>query len=112
MRMTAAPSSAPTARKIAVFASYNVLDESLKADLASLIKSDGYQRVTYKARGPNWVVLSGLRSIERREQVFYEKYLFGAGGKTIHAVFVTYPAESKAIYDPLAGHIGSSLHGS
>ena len=81
-------------------------------NLASLTKSDGYQRVTYKARGPNWFVLSGLRSIEGREQVFYEKYLFGAGSKTIHAVVVTYPAELKAIYDPLVGRIGNSLHGS
>ena len=54
-------------------------------------------------------MLSGLRSIEGRERVFYEKYLFGAGGETIHAVVVTYPAELKAIYDPL---VGSSLHGS
>jgi len=98
--------------RIAVFASYNVLDESIEADLASLIKSEGYQRLTYKARGPNWFVLSGLRSIEGRERVFYEKYLFGTGGKTIHAVVVTYPAELKAIHDPLVGRIGSSLHGS
>ena len=102
----------PDGAQIAVFASYNVLDESIEADLASLIKSEGYQRLTYKARGPNWFVLSGLRSIEGRERVFYEKYLFGTGGKTIHAVVVTYPAELKAIHDPLVGRIGSSLHGS
>jgi hypothetical protein len=102
----------PDGAQIAVFASYNVLDESIEANLASLTESDGYQRVTYKARGPNWFVLSGLRSIEGREQVFYEKYLFGAGSKTIHAVVVTYPAELKAIYDPLVGRIGNSLHGS
>ena len=57
-------------------------------------------------------MLSGLRSIEGRERVFYEKYLFGAGGETIHAVVVTYPAELKASYDPLVGRIGNSLHGS
>jgi hypothetical protein len=34
------------------------------------------------------------------------------GGKTIHAVVVTYPAELKAIYDPLVGRIANSLHGS
>jgi hypothetical protein len=102
----------PDGAQIAVFASYNVLDESIGANLASLIKSDGYQRITYKARGSNWFVLSGLRSIEGRERVFYEKYLFGAGGETIHAVVVTYPAQLKAIYDPLVGRIGSSLRGS
>ncbi len=77
-----------------------------------MIKSEGYQRVTYKARGPNWFVLSGLRSIEGREQVFCEKYLLGAGGKTIHAVVVTYPAKLKASYGLLVGRIGNSLQGS
>ena len=101
----------PDGAQIAVFASYNVLDESIEASLASLIESERYQRVTYRARGANWFVLSGLRSIEGREQVFYEKYLFGAGGRTIHAVVVTYPTELKAIYDPLVGRIGNSLHG-
>jgi hypothetical protein len=89
-----------------------VLNQSIEANLASLIKSDGYQRVTYKARGLNWFVLSGLRSVEGREQFFYGKYLFGAGGETIHAVVVTYPAELKAIYGSLVGRIGNSLHGS
>src|SRR5580704_11797704 len=101
----AAPSNGA---QIAVFASYNLLDETVDTELASLIKNEGYTRVTYKARGPTWFALSGLRSIARREQVFYEKYLFGAAGKTIHAVVVTYPAELKAIYDPLVGRIGSS----
>jgi hypothetical protein len=102
----------PGGARIAVFASYNVLDEPLEAQLESLIKSDGYQRVTYKARGSNWFVLSGLRSIEGREQVFYERYLFAAAGETTHAVVVTYPVELKAIYDPLVGRIANSLHGS
>jgi hypothetical protein len=80
--------------------------------LASLIKDEGYARVTYKVHGPNWLVLSGLRSIEGHDQVFYEKYLFGRGGKTIHAVVVTYPVELKSSYDPIADRIGNSLHGS
>jgi hypothetical protein len=102
----------PDGARIAVFASYNVLDETVDSDLASLLKSEGYARVTYKARGPNWFVLSGLRSADGHEQVFYEKYLFSVGAKIIHAVIVTYPAELKAVYDPLVGRIGNSLHGS
>ena len=101
----------PDGAQIAVFASYNVLDESIEANLASLIKSDGYQRVTYKARGPNWFVLSGLRSVDGHNQVFYEKYLFSPGNKKIHTV-VTYLVELKAAYDPLVGRIGNSLRGS
>ena len=102
----------PDGAHIAAFASYNLLDETIDTQLASLIKSDGYQRVTYKTRGPDWFVLSGLRSIDGHEQVFYEKYLFGRGGKTIHAVVVTYPVELKSSYDPIVGRIGNSLHGS
>jgi hypothetical protein len=102
----------PDGARIAVFASYNVLDETVDSNLASLLKSQGYERTTYKTRGPNWFVLSGLRSVDGHEQVFYEKYLFSTGGKTVHAVVVTYPAELKAVYDPLVSRIGSSLRGS
>jgi len=101
----------PDGARIAVFASYNALDETVDSDLASLLKSEGYARVTYETRGPNWFVLSGLRSVDRHEQVFYEKYLFSPGNKKIHAVVVTYPVELKAVYDPLVGRIGSSLRG-
>jgi hypothetical protein len=102
----------PDGARIAAFASYNVLDETVDSNLASLLKSKDYARVSYKTRGPNWFVLSGLRSVDGGEQVFYEEYLFGVRGKTIHAVVVTYPVELKAVYDPLVGRIGSSLHGS
>ncbi len=102
----------PDGARIAVFASYNVLDETVDSDLASLLKSKDYERVTYKTRGPNWFVLSGLRSVDGHERVFYEKYLFSAGNKKIHAVIFTYPVELKAAYDPLVGRIGSSPRGS
>jgi hypothetical protein len=102
----------PDGARIAAFASYNLLDETVDSDLSSLLKSKDYGRVTYKTRGPNWFVLSGLRSVDGHEQVFYEKYLFSAGAKKIHAVVVTYPVELKAVYDPLVGRIGGSLRGS
>jgi hypothetical protein len=102
----------PDGARILVFASYNALDETPDSDLASLLKSKDYERVTYKTRGPNWFVLSGLRSVDGHDQVFYEKYLFSPGNKKIHTVVVTYPVELKAVYDPLVGRIGSSLRGS
>jgi hypothetical protein len=102
----------PDGAGIVVFASYNVLDQTVDSDLASLLKSRDYAQVTYKTRGPNWFVLSGRRSVDGHEQVFYEKYLYSAGAKKIHAVVVTYPVELKAVYDPPVGRIGSSLRGS
>jgi hypothetical protein len=102
----------PDGARIAVFASYNALDETVDTELASLLKSERYAGVTYKTRGPNWFVLSGLRTVDGHEQVFYEKYLFSPGNKKTHAVVVTYPVELKTVYDPLVGRIGSSLRGS
>ena len=102
----------PDGAQIAAFAFYNVLEETMDTELASLLKSERYTRVTYKTRGPNWFVLSGFRSVDGHEQVFYEKYLFGVRGETIHAVVITYPVELKTVYDPLVGRIGSSLRGS
>lgn len=102
----------PDGARILVFASYNALDETMDTELASLLKNDRYARVTYKTRGSDWFVLSGFRSVDGHEQIFYEKYLFGARNETIHAVVVTYPVELKAVYDPLVGRIGSSLRGS
>jgi hypothetical protein len=102
----------PDGAQIAAYAFYNVLEETMDTELASLLESGRYARVTYKTRGPNWFVLSGFRSVDGREQIFYEKYLFGARNETIHAVVVTYPVELKAVNDPLVGRIGSSLRGS
>jgi hypothetical protein len=76
-----------------------------------LIKSDSYQRVTYKARGPNWLVLSGLRSIEGREQVFYEKYLFGARRQD-DSRRCRHLSRRVEGHLPLVGRIANSLHGS
>jgi hypothetical protein len=102
----------PDGAQIVAYAFYNVLEETMDTEFASLLESGRYARVTYKTRGPNWFVLSGLRSVDGHEQIFYEKYLFGARNETIHAVVVTYPVELKAVYDPLVGRIGSSLRGS
>ena len=102
----------PDGAQIAAYAFYNVLEETMDTELASLLESGRYARVTYKTRGPNWFVLSGFRSVDGHEHIFYEKYLFGARNETIHAVVVTYPVELKGIYDPLVGRIGSSLRGS
>jgi hypothetical protein len=102
----------PDGARILVFAFYNVLEETMDTELASLLKRERYARVTYKTRGLNWFVLSGLRSVDGHEHIFYEKYLFGVHGETIHAVVVTYPVELKSVYDPLVGRIGSSLRGS
>ena len=95
--------------RILAYASFNIEEQSLDDFAVSSFHGDDYERVTYRKRGPDFLVVSGLRDIEGRESVFYERYYLPPDGETIHAVAITYPRELKAIYDPLVGRIGSSL---
>ncbi len=90
---------------LAIFGSYNVLDETPKSRQAEA-KAAGDREVTYSKAGKNWLVLSGFEG----DAVFYERYLFAESG-TVHGVVLKYPRSLKAKYDPLAGKIGASLKG-
>jgi hypothetical protein len=100
---------APDGARILAYASYNLEDQSLDDFAASTLHGDDYARVTYRKRGKDFLVVSGLRDIEGRESVFYERYYLPPDGEAIHAVAITYPRELKPNYDPLVGRIASSL---
>jgi len=95
--------------RILAYASYNLEDQSLDDFTASRLEGEDYARVTYRKRGKDFLVVSGLRDIEGRESVFYERYYLPPDAETFHAVAITYPRELKAIYDPLVGRIAGSL---
>jgi len=95
--------------RILAYASFNIEEQSLDDFAVSSFHGDDYARVTYCKRGPDFLVVSGLREIEGRESVFYERYYLPPDAETIHAVAITYPRELKAIYDPLVGRIAGSL---
>jgi len=95
--------------RILAYASFNIEEQSLDDFAVSSLHGDDYARVTYRARGKDFLVVSGLRDIEGRESVFYERYCMAPDRETIHAVAITYPLELKATYDPLVKRIAGSL---
>jgi hypothetical protein len=95
--------------RILAYASYNLEDQSLDDFAAPSLRGDDYARVTNRARGKVFLVVSGVRDIEGRESVFYERYYMAPDRETIHAVAITYPLELKATYDPLVKRIAGSL---
>lgn len=94
--------------ELAVFGSYNVLEQA-PADFFETLVADRKRttKLTYSRIEKSWGVVSGFEG----DRVYYEKYLFGAGDETVHAVILRYPAAFKAKYDPLVGPIANSLAG-
>lgn len=90
---------------IAVYGSYNVLDDTPETLVDSGSALPG-RTVTYSRTGRNWAVLSGFEN----GAVFYERRVISPTG-IIHGVEITYPKELKARYDPLVGAIAGSLRG-
>jgi len=95
--------------KILVFAAYNALDETPASTQAGLAGPD-YARTTYRAKGANWLVVSGRREIGGVDSVFYEKYIFAREG-VIHSLIMTYPSALKGQYDPIAARVAASFAG-
>ena len=91
-----------------IFASYNV-DNYTPAQQETFLRSAGsdYTDVIYRATGKNSLVLSGYRG----DSIFYEKYIFAKGKDlgVVHALVLTYPRDTKAIYDPIAARMAKSL---
>jgi len=96
--------------KILVFGGYNVDSETLASKRASLT-GDDYGRIAYNATGKNWFVVSGHRAIGGVDSIFYEKYIVSTASETIHSLIVTYPAKSKARYDPVVDRLAASFAG-
>jgi hypothetical protein len=90
---------------VAVFGSYNVLDDTPKTLVESGSALPG-RTVTYARTGRNWAVLSGFED----GAVFYERQVISPTG-IVHGVQITYPKDLKAKYDPLVGAIAGSLRG-
>jgi hypothetical protein len=96
--------------KILVFGGYNVDNETLASKRASL-SGDDYGRIAYNATGKNWIVVSGHRAIGGVDSIYYEKYIVSTASETIHSLIVTYPAKSKARYDPIVDRLAASFAG-
>jgi hypothetical protein len=99
---------APDRAELAVFGSYNALEQAPADFFAELVASrKQLTKLTYSRVEDRWGVVSGFAG----QEVYYEKYLFGAGDEIIHGLILRYPAALKAKYDPLVGPIANSLDG-
>ena len=94
--------------RLAVFAHFNVLDETI-ASLDASLKGEDYAEITYRAGSSRWFVVSGYRMVDGRRSVFYEKRILSRGGDVVHGLVITYPAPLKNTYDPIAIRIARSF---
>jgi hypothetical protein len=90
-----------------VAAIHNVLDQNLAAIEGSALKDRPLdEKITYRDRGPNWIVLSGTKA----DVIFYERHLLSHRGKIINDLEIIYPARLKSTYDPIVTRMSKSFH--
>lgn len=81
-------------------------NNALMVDEAGLLadRTDGHPGIAYSAKGPGWVVVSGIEE----GTIFYQRFEFGADD-VIHSVLLRYPSSLGTTFDPLVGPIMESL---
>jgi hypothetical protein len=84
----------------------NVLHQNLAAIEASALKDRPLdERITFRDRGPNWIVLSGTKA----DVIFYERHLLSHRGRIINDLEIIYPARLRRIYDPVVTRMSKSF---
>ncbi|NVN88952.1 MAG: hypothetical protein HXX15_23005 [Rhodopseudomonas sp.] len=98
----------------AQIAAYGVFNDvvDFESAIAATTEGDAYSQVTYRRRHSGWAVVSGIRPIDGRPSVFYERYFLDPRKDVYHVVVMTYPTEAKATYDPIVRRIAGSLDSS
>ena len=91
---------------LSVWGSLNVMEHDV-AGLEAFLRENGARadRVTYRAAGENWLVLSGTRG----DRIFYARHLFSHRNEIINAFEISYPAALRTRYDPILGRMSRSL---
>ena len=91
---------------LSVWGSLNVMEHDL-AGLEAFLRENGANRdrITYRAAGENWLVLSGTRG----DRIFYARHLFSHRNEIINAFEISYPAALRTGYDPIVGRMSGSL---
>lgn len=62
-------------------------------------------RVTYRAQGRSWFVISGFEG----GQILYEKHVLSGGGRFVHIFVITYPESQRRAYDVLVTRMSRSF---
>ena len=91
---------------LSVWGSLNALEHDV-AGLEKFLREslDGGERITYRAAGRNWLVLSGMQG----ERIFYRRYVFSHRDEIINAFAIGYPVSLAASYHPIVARIAKSL---
>jgi hypothetical protein len=71
--------------------------------------ADPNRRITYRAGGRSWFVLSGYLEDEVEPTIFYAKFMLNNRGTTLSAFEISYPQTDRAKFDPLVEQIEDSL---
>jgi len=71
--------------------------------------ADPSRRITYRAAGRSWFVLSGYLEGEERPTIFYAKFMLNAGGTALSAFEISYPREEKRAFDAIVDRLERSL---
>ncbi|KLK90144.1 hypothetical protein AA309_27405 [Microvirga vignae] len=79
------------------------MTDSFQAYEAWLLKEAEFDRLTYKAEGKNWLILSGTKG----PTIVYRKVFEGCGAA--HEVQIEYPTQRKALYDHIIARLARSL---
>jgi hypothetical protein len=81
----------------------SVVTDTFQEYKAWLLKQNDLDRLTYKAEGKNWLVLSGTKGTN----IVYMKIMEGCGAA--HEVHIEYAAQNKKLYDPVVARLSQSL---
>lgn len=76
---------------------------------AMMEAADPSRRITYRAGGRSWFVLSGYLKDLSEPTVFYAKFMLNRAGTALSAFEISYPATRKAELDPVVERIEDSL---
>jgi hypothetical protein len=80
-----------------------VVTDTFNAYKAWLLENAELDRITYRAEGKTWLVLSGVKG----QSIVYQKVVEGCGAA--HTLDIEYPASQKDLYDPVAVRMARSL---
>ena len=91
---------------LSVWGSLNVMEYDI-AGLEKFLREnlDAGERITYRAAGRNWLVLSGARG----ERVFYKRHALSHRDEIVNGFEISYPGSLATRYDPIVARISKSL---
>jgi hypothetical protein len=80
-------------------------EDNLAAAFKSYETPNKGETITYKRRAGRTVTVSGTSG----KDIFYGKHLLSCRNQIWNSVYLEYPADQKATYDPIVAHVAKSL---